>query len=194
MKKHTNRQTNKYNDDTTIKAISLLIGGVVALALLIRGGALSSSLPVETIAKSAAAIIGLQGLARWLVPETCLDTDISKEEKGLAKHLVILDGADLLGPSITTLAILSSQNVEPMKALGMGCLVTLITAFINVINGSSKKLSIGKEGQVFALLIESFLVHTLLTGADYATTATKVLAVFWFVAGLQCRLDPEVST
>ena len=188
MKKHTNQQT-KYDNDANIKAISLLIGGFVALGLLIRGGALSS-LPVETIAKSAAAIIGLQALARWLVPETCLDMDISIEEKGLAKHLMKLDGATLLGASIPILAILS-QNVEPMKALGMGCLPCLITFFINVINGSSKKLSIAKGGQVLMLLEESFLVHALLTGADYATTATKVLAVFWFGAGLQCRLDPE---
>lgn len=187
MKKHTNQQTNKYDNDATIKAISLLIGGVVALGLLIRGGALSSLLQVETIAKSAAVIIGLQGLARWLVPETCLDMDISKEEKGLAKYLMKLDGTSLLGASIPILAILS-QNVEPIKALGMGCLPFLITAFINVINGSS---TLAKGGQVFMLLEESFLAHALLTGADYATTATKVCAVFWLGAGLQCRLDPE---
>ena len=164
-------------------------------ALSIRGGA---GLPVEATAKSVAAITGLQGLVNWLAPETSLaayDMDVSQsqEERGVVEHFLILDGADLLGPSIAMYAILS-HNVEPMKALGMGCLVAVITNFKNVINGSAEKLSLAKGGQVLSLALTSFLTHALLTGADYATTATKVLSAFWALAGLQCRLDPEVSS
>jgi len=161
-------------------------------ALSIRGGA---GLPVEATAKSVVAITGLQGLVNWLAPETSLaayEMDISEEEQGIAEHFLNLDGADLLAPSIAMHAILS-HNVEPMKALGMGCLVAVITNFKNIINGSSEKLKLGKGGQVFSLTLTSFLTHALLTGADYATTATKVLSAFWALVGLQCRLDPEVS-
>lgn len=161
--------------------------------LSIRGGA--GPLPVEATAKSAAAIVGIQGLVSWLAPETCLgvyEMDISEEEQGIAEHFLNLDGANLLAPSIAMFAILS-HNVEPMKALGMGCLVAAITNFKNVINGSSEKLKLGKGGQVFTLALTSFLTHALLTGADYATTATKVLSAFWALAGLQCRLDPEAA-
>ena len=163
-------------------------------ALSIRGGA--GPLPVEATAKSVAAITGLQGLVNWLAPETSLDAydmDVSQEERGVVEHFLILDGADLLGPSIAMYAILS-HNVEPMKALGMGCLMNVITNFKNIINGSSEKLSLGKGGQVLSLALTSFLTHALLTGADYATTATKVLSAFWALAGLQCRLDPDVSS
>ena len=158
-----------------------------------RGGA--GPLPLEATAKTAAAINGLQGLVSWLAPETCLDAyemDICKEEQGIAEHFLNLDGADLLAPSIAMYAILS-HNVEPMKALGMGCLVAVITNFKNVINGSSEELKLGKGGQVLSLALTSFLTHALLTGADYATTATKILSAFWALVGLQCRLDPEVS-
>lgn len=163
-------------------------------ALSVRGGA--GPLPVEATAKSVVAITGLQGLVNWLAPETSLDAydmDVSEEERGVVEHFLILDGADLLGPSIAMYAILS-HNVEPMKALGMGCLMNVITNFKNIINGSSEKLSLGKGGQVLSLALTSFLTHALLTGADYATTATKVLSAFWALAGLQCRLDPDVSS
>jgi len=60
-------------------------------------------------------------------------------------------------------------------------------------SSSSEKLKLGKGGQVFSLALTSFLTHALLTGADYATTATKVLSAFWALVGLQCRLDPGVS-
>ena len=162
-------------------------------ALSVRGGA---GLPVEATAKSVVAITGLQGLVNWLAPETSLeayDMDVSEEERGVVEHFLILDGADLLGPSIAMYAILS-HNVEPMNALGMGCLVAVITNFKNIINGSAEKLSLAKGGQVLSLALTSFLTHALLTGADYATTATKVLSAFWALAGLQCRLDPEVSS
>ena len=81
-------------------------------ALSVRGGA--GPLPVDTTAKAAALLCGLQGLVQLLAPEKNIEAYEAINTDKFSAFLNQLDGADLLAPAIASCGVLF-HDVAPMK-------------------------------------------------------------------------------
>ena len=157
-------------------------------ALLVRGGA--GPLDVKTTAKVMSGILGAQSAYNYLAPEKNNEayglTDCDDVTNWLSKG----SGAVMGSAAIAAIAILYF-DMDPIKALGAGTLLGTVHSLEVVLTEGAAKVGFSPVGQWLDLIINAFMSHTFLTGADYAQTAGKVYAAFSLLVGIQCRLAPQ---
>lgn len=159
-------------------------------ALLVRGGA--GPLPIDATAKTAAAIMALNGAYEVLASEKNLEAYGVPNVDKFSTYMDEANGANILGFGIAALAILFF-DVPAMKAVGVGLVANVIQSLKILLNGTPEELGIAPAGQWLGFGMVSFLSHALLTGADYGNTVAKVFAAFWGLCAIQGKFAPESS-
>ena len=159
-------------------------------ALLVRGGA--GPLDATTTAKVMSGVLAAQGVYNYLAPEKNNEAYGLTDCDGVTNWFSKGSGATFLSTAISAIAIFYF-DMDPIKALGAGSILGTVFHLEAVLNEDAAKNGFAPAGQWINLLINGFMAHTFLTGADYAETAGKAYGAWLLFAGAQCRLAPQTA-
>jgi len=101
-------------------------------------------------------------------------------------------GGLLLMWVITAYGVLFT-DMSTIKAIGAAQIPINVSNLRSILNGDSESSGCSMPGQWINLATTSFAAYACLSGADYATTAVKALAVYIGLANAQCRFAPEAA-
>jgi len=160
---------------------------VTKQALSIRGGA--GPLDPALTAKVLLGTCAVQGSYAHLAPNKNGELYGITADK-LSTLITGCSGGLLLMLVITAYGALFT-DMSTIKAIGAAQIPITVSNLRNILNGDSESSGCSMPGQWVNLSITSFAAYACLSGADYATTAVKALAVYIGLANTQCRFAPE---
>merc|ERR1711935_15783 len=94
--------------------------------------------------------------------------------------------------AITAYGVLFT-DMSTIKAIGVAQIPINVSNLRNILNGEAESSGCNMPGQWVNLAITAFAAYACLSGADYATTAVKALAVYIGLTNTQCRFAPEAA-
>jgi len=101
-------------------------------------------------------------------------------------------GGLLLMWVITAYGVLFT-DMSTIKAIGAAQIPINVSNLRSILNGDSESSGCSMPGQWINLATTSFAAYACLSGADYATTVVKALAIYLGLANTLCRLAPEAA-
>jgi len=158
-------------------------------ALSIRGGA--SPLDPDIAVKVLIGATGVQGAYSYLAPNKSMGLYNVTDDR-LSTLLTEATGGQFLMFAITAYGVLFT-DVSTIKAIGAAQIPFALSNLRNILNGESESCGCNMPAQWLNLAIFSFAAYACLSGADYATTAVKALAVYIGLACTQFRFFPEAA-
>jgi len=158
-------------------------------ALSIRGGA--GPLDPDIAAKVLLGACAVQGAYSHLAPNKSMGMYNITDDK-LSTILTELTGDLFLMYAITAYGVLFT-DMSTIKAIGAAQIPITVSNLRNILNGKSESSGCNMPGQWVNLAITAFAAYACLSGADYATTAVKALAVYIGLANTQCRFAPVAA-
>lgn len=157
------------------------------VALSLRGGA--GPLDVETTSKVFAGMQTVQGALDYLSPKTVnklYNVDFSDEISSFLQKYV---GGNQVGVAIMLYASVFG-DVAPLKAIGYGLVPSVLNGLSSLLDGTPNELGINVPMQYVHNGIVAFVVKSLLSGDDNASTILKYCVAYFAIACAQLRLAP----
>ena len=158
-------------------------------ALSIRGGA--GPLDPDIAAKVLLGTCGVHGAYSHLAPNKSMGMYNVTDDK-LSTLLTEINGGLFLMFAMTGYGVLFT-DMSTIKAIGAAQIPITVSNLRNILNGESESSGCNMPGQWVNLAITAFAAYACLSGADYATTVVKALAVYLGLANTQCRFAPEAA-
>eukprot|EP00593_Proboscia_inermis_P004071 CAMPEP_0171303268 /NCGR_PEP_ID=MMETSP0816-20121228/12788_1 /TAXON_ID=420281 /ORGANISM="Proboscia inermis, Strain CCAP1064/1" /LENGTH=282 /DNA_ID=CAMNT_0011782407 /DNA_START=53 /DNA_END=901 /DNA_ORIENTATION=+ len=158
-------------------------------ALSIRGG--GSPLDPDIAAKVLIGALSVQGAYSYLAPNKSMRMYNITDDK-LSTLLTEAAGGYFLMYAITAYGVLFT-DMSTIKAIGAAQIPFALSFLRNILSGEFESCGCGMPVQWLNLAIISFAAYACLSGADYATTAAKALAVYIGLATTQFRFAPEAA-